>query len=217
MRRPSLVLRLRSVLAGPGPARPSGGMRRSRAGRRSGRGRARQARQLRRSALLVFIAASASTALTGRSDTLMSAMRTSPPGAHRCRGSDHREVAVAARHLLHRHTGARSGVRERDLREDLVGLEGGGEVADEEVGRARSCGCHGCSWPRRSRRGRARSRGARRRDRREQGCRRSCRECGSRHVRCREWRQRAGEPASRRQPSAPPLGDGSSRRWRSSR
>ncbi len=138
-------------------------------------------------------------------------------GRDRCRGSDHREVAVAARHLLHRHTGAGRGVRERDLREDLVGLERGREVADEEVGRADRAGATGAASPRRSRRGRARSPGARRRDRREQGCRRSCRGCGSRHVRCRERRPRAAGPASRRPPSARALGDGSSRRSRSSR
>ena len=129
MRRPSLVRRLRSVLAGPAPARPSGDTRRSRAGRRSVRGRATASAATSSIGAPCLIAASASTALTGRSETLMSAMRTSPPGATDADGGDHREVAVATRHLLHRDPGAGSGVRERDPREDLVGLEGGREVA----------------------------------------------------------------------------------------
>ena len=114
---------------------------------------------------------------------------------HRRDGGDHREVAVAARHLLHRDARARRGVGEGDPRQDLIGLERGREVAGEEVGGVDRPGATGAA---------SLERGVEReRDRRELGGgigvgeaaadRASC--AGSRRGRCTGPRSRAGARA----------------------
>ena len=88
-----------------------------------------------------------------------------------------REVAVAARELLHR--GALHRRREAHGGDDLVGLERGREVAEQEVlGRDLALAAR-ARRSRSPRRARPRSGTTRRWGRRGRGCRRTCRGCGS--------------------------------------